>query len=366
MVGPGTLWEQGDEEPGAYWVAQRVPDGHIAASANTPVIREIDFDDHENFMFTPGLLEYAIEQGWYDPESGEAFNWREHFCGLTYASKICDRRVWRVFCLVAPSLADTLDENSLPFSVPVDKKVSVADINNIQRDHFEDSQYDMRYTLAAGPYNNPRRYHGTYFKAERDGEMRWFVFQRPIATNACAYSITTQSRSWLPDEIGAVVWYGGGIPDLTCYVPMYASMPELSPCLNSKAGSKQNFTRDSYWWAIRSVNTYADLMYDCMSEYIYEWIDKYEGHAIRSQSAVEAAALELYQKDPQEAIDFLTVYCNRNVETVRDAWWELLDDMIWNYTRCNVLGAGPFKQEGMPLEWRNRYVEEETTDYFVY
>ncbi|MGI6147226.1 MAG: dipeptidase [Bacillota bacterium] len=358
IVGPGPLWDQGSDEPGAFWVAQRVPDGHVSASANNAVIREIDWDDHENFMYSPGILEYAIEQGWYDPNSGEEFSWRKHFCAANAVTSY--RRVWRVFTLAAPSLADTLDEADLPFSVPVDKKMSINDINAIQRDHYEGTEFDGTHSLTAGPWNNPRRYRGLNFSV--DGER--YSWQRMIAQVQCEYSICTQSRAWLPDEIGAVVWYGAANPDLTCYVPLYASMTELSPALNTEAGSHQKFTRTSYWWAICAVSTYADLKWSYMSKDVQEWIDKYEGHAIRTQPAIEAAALKLYETDPELAIEFLTNYCNRNVETVRDAWWELLDYLIWKYNMGFVTENGRVNSVSYPEEWLRRVIELDEPDHY--
>lgn len=147
IVGPGPLWEKGSNEPGAYWIAQRVPDGQVAVSANSSVIREVDLDDHENFMYGPGILEYAAEKGWYSSASGEQFNWRKHFCARMrddYSAK----RVWRVFTLIAPSFAGSLVESDLPFSAPVDKKISVADVFAMHRDHYEGSKYDGSKSLT--------------------------------------------------------------------------------------------------------------------------------------------------------------------------------------------------------------------------
>ena len=219
MVGPGPLWQQGDPGPGAYWVAQRVPDGHIAASANNAVIREIDWDDHENFMYSPGILEYAIEKGWYKPDSGEEFSWRKHFVTATSVSSY--RRVWRVMTLAAPSLVGVLNEKDLPFSVPVDKKLTLNDINSIQRDHYEGTEFDGTNSITAGPWNNPRRYRGPSFKSTT--VLPW---QRMIAQVQCEYSIATQSRAY-SDEIGGV--YGMAQPTLTSpAIPLYASMTELA------------------------------------------------------------------------------------------------------------------------------------------
>ena len=360
IAGPGPLWSQGDEGPGAFWVAQRIPDGYIGASANAPMIDEIVFNDTANFMCSPGIMEYAIEQGWYDPASGEAFSWRKHM--LTEGSSTgSGRRVWRVFSLAAPSLADTLDETDLPVYVKPDKKLSIDDINAIQRDHYEDTEFDGRYSLTAGPWNNPRRFRGLGFKV--DGVS--YSWQRMIAQVQCEYTITTVSRGWLPDEIGGMVWYGAGNPDLTCYVPLYACMTELSPSISAVgAGSHQEFTRGSYWWAINAVSTYANMKWEPMSADVKEWIAKYEGQVMATQSAIDSAALSLYEQDPALAVEFLTKYCNENVETVRDAWWELFDFLLWKYNMGFVTENGRVNTVSYPEDWLRKVIELDEPDHF--
>ena len=360
IAGPGPLWSQGDEGPGAFWVAQRIPDGYIGASANAPMIDEIVFNDTANFMCSPGIMEYAIEQGWYDPASGEAFSWRKHM--LTEGSSTgSGRRVWRVFSLAAPSLADTLDETDLPVYVKPDKKLSIDDINAIQRDHYEDTEFDGRNSITAGPWNNPRRFRGLGFKV--DGVS--YSWQRMIAQVQCEYTITTVSRGWLPDEIGGMVWYGAGNPDLTCYVPLYASMSELSPAITEEgSGSHQEFTRTSYWWAINAVSTYANMKWEPMSADVKEWIAKYEGQVIKTQEVIDSAALKLYEEDPALAVEFLTKYCNENVETVRDAWWELFDFLLWKYNMGFVTENGRVNTVSYPESWLRRVIELDEPDHF--
>ncbi len=360
MIGPGPLWTQGDDAPGAFWVAQRIPDGCIGASANAPMIDVFDPEDTENFLCSPGIKEYAIEQGWYDPASGEEFSWRDHFMNANdpIAS---GRRVWRVFTLAAPSLVGEIDEADLPVYVKPDQKLSIDDINAIQRDHYEDTEFDGRNSITAGPWNNPRRFRGLGFKV--DGVS--YSWQRMIAQVQCEYTITTVSRGWLPDEIGGMVWYGAGNPDLTCYVPLYACMTELSPSISAVgAGSHQEFTRGSYWWAINAVSTYANMKWEPMSADVKEWIAKYEGQVMATQEAIESAALSLYEQDPALAAEFLTKYCNENVETVRDAWWELLDFLVWKYNMGFVTENGRVNTVSYPEDWLRKVIELDEPDHF--
>lgn len=357
IQGPGALWEQGDAKPGAYWVAQRIPDGYVSACANNAIIKEIVFSDRSNFMYSEGILAFAQEQGWWSPYSGKPFNWRIDFCNSTsYATS--GRRVWGVYRLMAPSIVPTLNEKDLPVFIKPDKKVSLNDINAIQRDHYEDTQYDARYSITAGPWENPRRFRGLSFRV--DGIS--YSWQRQIAQVQCEYTITTQSRAWLPDAVGACVWYGAANPDLTCYVPIYASVSELSPSLNTKAGSHQIFTKESYWWAISAVSTYANYKYSYISADVNEYIDKYEKNVIASQYMIDQSATALYNKDPKLAVDFLTKFVNTNVEKVRDAWWELLDFLMWKYNQGLINNGTRISQPVYPEQWVRRITAIQETD----
>ena len=357
IEGPGALWEVGDPEPGAFWVAQRIPDGCVAACANNAIIKDIVFSDTVNFMSSPGILEFAMKNGWWSPNSGKLFNWRLDFCNST-SFATSGRRVWGAYRLLAPSLVDTFNEADLPVYIKPDKKVSLDDINAIQRDHYEGTQYDARYSITAGPWENPRRFRGLGFRVDSTA----YSWQRQIAQVQCEYSITTQSRAWLPDTVGACVWYGAANPDLTCYIPIYACVSELSTCLNTKAGSHQLFTRESYWWAISTVSTYANYKFSYISADVNEYIKKYEKNVIATQPIIDQYATMLYERDPQLAINFLTGFVNENVVKVRDALWELLDFLMWKYNQGLVNNGTRISQPVYPEQWVKRITEIPHTD----
>ncbi|MGE5585184.1 MAG: dipeptidase [Bacillota bacterium] len=358
ISGPGPLWEPGSEQPGAYWVAQRVPDGHIAACCNNAVIDVIAWDDHDNFMYGPGIKEYAIERGWYDPASGKEFSWRRDFCNArSFAT--CARRVWRIFTLAAPSLASKLDETNLPFSVPVDKKLSIADIAAINRDHYEGTPYDATRGITAGPWGTPRRKGGL---PKIDGAS--YAFQRMIAIPGCEYSIITQSRAWLPDAVGGVLWYAPADPDASNYVPVYNSVSTISPSVNTAAGDHHTFTRTSYWWAVSAVSTYAELKYSYIIKDIEAVREQYEGTALKVQPGIDAAALQLYKQDPGLAVEFLTTYCNRNIEAARDGYWALLDRLMCKYNALTITENGKIVTPSFPEEWVRQMIQYPTSDYY--
>ena len=151
IVGPGPLWEQGSGEPGAYWVAQRIPDGYVGAAANNSMIKHLVYDDPDNFMMTEGIVEWATEMGLYDPSTGLEFNWRDDVCNAKNKGTNCGRRVWSVYNQISPDQAKDMVESDLPTYIKPDKKLSMNDIFEITRDHYEGTQYDMSNSLMAGP-----------------------------------------------------------------------------------------------------------------------------------------------------------------------------------------------------------------------
>ena len=340
IIGPGPLWQVGDDEPGAFWVAQRVPDGHIAASANISVIDVIDFNNPDYFLFSPGIKEYAIAQGWYKEDPKVPFSWRENFIA-SLSIETCARRVWRVMTLANPDLVGKIDEKDLPFSVPVKKKLTLADIMAIHADHYEGTEFDLTKGLTAGPWENPRRYRGSNFTFQG----KTYGWQRGISQVQSEYVTITQSRRWLPDEVGGVVWYGPANPDLTCYVPFYAGVDNVSPVMNTLAGSHQEFSKESFRWAVSAVSTFADYWYSYISKDVKAVIDKTTGKWMREQHAVDAMASELFTcEGPAAARKFMTDYCNANVELATKTWWGLFDELLRKYDMMQIYEADTMKR----------------------
>lgn len=354
IVGGGPLWQQGSPEPGAYWVAKKVPEGHISATCNASTIDALELDNPDGFMCSPGIVDFAVTNGWFDPKAGLPFSWRVHFTNSQRA-EYSGRRIWRIFNLVNPEVGKTLDETNLPFSIPVAAKLDLRQVMNLNRDHFEGTAFDMTVGLSAGPWNDPRRYRGMSFKV--DGVT--YSWQRGISQVQTEYTIVTQSRASVPDEL-ACVWYAPANPDLSCHVPLYPAMTKLSPTVSGlTAGAHSQFTRTSFRWAISTVSTYADLKWSLMSKDVMAVIDKYEGLAIELQDSIEKEILEAMAKDKATGIAMLTNYANNNVEAVTAAWWQLLDTLMWKYDAGFVFNTATGKKQGVsyPETWLRKVVE---------
>lgn len=342
ILGPGPLWTPDSGKPGAVWVAQRIPDNAVGVSANRSRIGEIDLDDTDFFMASSNVFSLGEEMGYYDPNSDKPFVFWEVYGPKTdFYNR---RREWRVLSLVAPSLNLPMDQQRYPFTVVPDKKLSVQDLIAIKRDHYEGTELDLTKGLAAGPFGNPNRYPTPKENKPEDRiTLRW---ERAISMFRCSYSFVSQARSWLPDPIGGVLWFGEDSPQTTCYIPFYCQITEVPESFSS--GSRIVFDKDYAWWAFNFVSNWADLKYSYMIEDIKEVQEEIEGDFFAMQSAVEMAALELYKKDPALAVKYLTNYSNDAANRAVDAWWELADELVAKYDDGYI---GASDQVGYPTWW---------------
>lgn len=340
IVGAGPLWRQGDNDPGAVWVARRVPDNGVYVGANRAQIGEIDLSDPDNYMAGRGIYSVGEKLGLWDPNAGKTFRFWE-----VYAPKLDfynSRREWRGRSLVAPSLELDPYASRYPFSVVPDEKLSVADVMAIKRDYYEGTEFDLTQGLAAGPFGTPDRY-ATSSSQRPEGQGR--VWERAIAMFRCSYVFVSQSRNWLPDEIGGVLWFGPDAPHGTVFMPIYCGVTELPESLGIM--NRYEFSRDSAWWAFDFVENWANLAWSYMIEDIREHQQKYEGEFFAMQDAVEGAALALYNTDPALGVSFLTNYTGDAVNRVVAAQWEFADMMVAKYNDGYIWQG----TKSYPQEW---------------
>ncbi|CCU84492.1 Peptidase U34 dipeptidase [Mesotoga infera] len=339
ICGPGPFWSPGSEEPGAVWVAQRIPDDHVLVHANRSRIGEIDLENTDYFMASPNVYSTALELELWDGQEPFLFY-------AAYGPKNAfynTRREWRVLDLLAPSLELDPWAERYPLSVKPDKKVSAQDLMMIKRDHYEGTEFDLTVGLAAGPFGNPNRY-ATPASARPEG-INYDGWERAISMFRCSYVIVGQARNWMPDAIGGVVWFGEDAPHSTVYIPFYAGATSVPESFSQ--GARDFFDRSSAWWAFNHVSNLADLRYNVAIEIIKEEYTKFETEFLANQPLIEKVALDLYAENPEAAIDFITNYSNGLANRVVDRWWKLADELIYTLNDGYVDG----KTVGYPTWW---------------
>ncbi len=353
---------------GANWVAVRIPDGYISCHANKARIGQFPLDDPANCLYSENVINFAIERGYYDPGSGKPFLFNEAYCPSTPKNKrYADTRVWSIFRRAAPSKNFPADyhraiENTEPYPLWIkpDKKISVADVFALMRDHYEGTPYDMTRGIDAGNFGSPYRWRPLDFTID-SVEYGW---ERPISTQQTAFSFVSQSRGDKPDPIGGVYWYGVDDTWFTCYTPLYCGINEIPEPFT--VGDLQKYSRESAWWVFNFVSNFCNLKYSYMVKDVKTLQSQLENEFLALQPMIEKTAMELYKKDPELVTKYLTDYSVSNAEMVYGKWLELGDYLITKYNDGYVKDStGDPQGVGYPEEWLRKVINERPNQFRI-
>ncbi len=362
IIGPGPGGH------GAEWVAVRVPDGYISAHANKARIGTFPLDDPKICVYSKNVVSFAVENDLYDPETDGPFSFCDVYCPATPENlRFCETRVWSVFRRAAPSLNLPADYNRAvpgaeryPLAVKPDRKLSLADVMSLMRDHYEGTPYDMTKGIDAGDYGCPNRWRPLAWTVDSTK----YAWERPISTQQTAYSFVSQSRSWLPDPVGGVFWYGLDDTYTNCYTPLYCSITAIPESFT--VGSLDEFTWKSAWWVFNFVANFATIKYSYMVTDIQAVQSAIESHSLTVQPAVEQTALELLEKDTALASAYLTDYSVSGAETMVDRWRRLGEHLITKYNDGYVKNdEGRPEGKGYPESWLRRVIGSDADAFLL-
>ncbi len=350
------------DSTGGLWVAKRVPDGHVFVAANEFRIRDIDPSDPD-LIYSDNLFETCEARGWWSPEDG-TLDWLSAVSNGEYRHPYYSlRRVWRVLSRVAPSLelspwVEGGFTRDYPFSAEPDTPLTTRDVMALHRDHYEGTQFDMTTGPAAGPFGYPYRYYGPYDgsgvvdSSYTPPEGAW---ERPISVHYTGYLSVNQGRSWLPDAVGGICWFGPNRPSETCFVPFYCGISDLP--LNYQTCNTAEFSLESAWWAFNLVSEWSAIKYSYIRKDIEDMQDEIELRELRSVAYLDSLTMTM---DADERVALLTEWCTSNADTVVSAWWDLSHILIARYDEGFVnapghMGYGVGYPQGWLLttEWPN-------------
>ncbi len=353
---------------GAVWVALRIPDGYISCHANKARIGEFPLDDPDNCLYSDNVISFAEEKGYYDPKSDDPFRFCDSYCPATPKSqRYADARVWSIFRRAAPSKDFSPDYHRAvkgaepyPLWIKPDKKLSLADVFSLMRDHYEGTKYDMTKGMDAGPYGTPNRWRPMHWMVD-SVEYAW---ERPISTQQTGFSFVSQSRSWLPDPVGGVLWYGVDDTYTSCYVPLYCGIDSVPKSYT--VGSIRQFSWDSAWWIFNFVANFANLRYSDMLPEILAVQRDIEGTFLAFQPYVEDVAIEAHKSNPDLMTRYLTHYSVTHAEKVVSRWRELGEHLITKYNDGYVKDQdGRPQEQGYPEEWLREVVKSRPEQFLL-
>lgn len=335
---PNEIWVlemigKGKGNRGAVWVAVRIPDDCISAHANQSRIHQFPLKDPKNCLYSKDVISFAREKGYYTGKD-EDFSFSKAYNPLDFGGqRFCEARVWSFFNKCNKDMAKFVTyaqgktQEPMPLYIKPDKKLSLADIQGMMRDHYEGTEFDWTNDIGAGPFKSPYRWAPLTWKVDSVE----YCNERPIATQQSGFVFTSQMRSWLPNSIGGVLWFGTDDAAQTVFTPMYCSVTEVPECYREGNGDLYTFSWTSSFWIQNWVSNMVYNKYDYMHPDLKKVQDELEGKFLAEQSSTEKEALELYKKSPEQAVQFLTKYSEKQAQYAFEKWKKLGEFLVIKY-----------------------------------
>lgn len=374
---------KGKEEKGAVWVALRLPDDVICAHANQARVRQFPLDDPENCLYAEDVITFARKKGWYNGADKD-FSFADVYNPLTFDGlRFCDARVWSFFNLYAdadmskwlPSAKGDVKAEPIPLYFKPKHKISVQDVQKAMRDHYEGTDLDMTDDLGAGAWSMPYRLRPLTYKV--DGKD--YFNERTISTFQTGFTFVGQMRSWLPREIGGVLWFGNDDANTSVYTPVYCSITEAPACYSVEAGDAVTFSFESAFWMFNWVSNMVYMRYSMMIDDLRKVQTSLEESFFASQEEVEKEALSIFKANPSAAVAYLTKYSACTADKTMKDWMTLAQKLIVKYNDCVIKPEnedGTFKRTetglgervitpGYPEDFNRRVIKETKKRYQV-
>lgn len=360
MIGKGTkLNAKGqNENKGAVWVAIRIPDGYVSAHANQSRIDKIPFSDTENCIYAKDVVSFAREAGLYEG-TDEDFSFCDTYAPADFSAlRACEARVWAAFNILGGGMIgdkpamDYFDfasganpANKMPLYIKPAHKVTVKEVADVMRDHYENTPLDMRKDIGAGGFELPYRWRPSSFQVD---SLR-YTNERAIATQQTGFWLLGQARSWLPDEIGGILWFGVDDAATSCLTPIYSSGLRAPKCFEEGNGHLTEYSPTSAFWLFNRVAQFAYLRYNIIAPEVQKAAADHELGALQIIPTVDAEALRLYKTKPGEVKEYLTVWSEKFADRMFKKWKELDEYLLVKFIDGNVKRQNPdgsFKDNG--------------------
>lgn len=330
LIGKGTKMVNGKNvRKGIVWVARRVPDGYICAHANQARISTFPLDDPENCLYAPDVITFARQMGWFDGQDKD-FSFCDTYAPLDFSGmRACESRAWSALNILCKGKFTFVDENGgevtrdaydyidyamgydktkrFPLFVKPAEKISVKNVADAMRDHFEGTPMDMTQDIGAGGNALPYRWRPMNF--EVDGKT--YVNERAIATQQTGFWFVGQSRGWLPDVVGGVIWFGCDDAATSWLTPIYTNTQEVPECFREGNGDILHYSPTSAFWMCNRVANACYKAYNIMAPTVRSAIDEWENAQIANLARTDEEALKVFYSE----IKVKKMYVRKNERT---------------------------------------------------
>ena len=375
---------KGAGSKGAVWVALRIPDDAICAHANQSRIGKFNMKDKKNVMYAKDVVSFARSKGWFKGKDAD-FSWKMAYAKPDFSGRrFCDARAWAMlnhFYDMSPYLDWALGKNpdaqDMPLWVVPNKKVSVQDVENVMRDHYEGTPLSVAdgSDIGGGIWEMPYRPTPLMYKV--DGKQ--YFNERPVSTQQSGFVFVSQMRSWLPREIGGVFWFANDDANMAAFTPVYCSMTERPECYNTPGVDAVHFSKKNAYWVCNMTSNMVYPRYSLMFPTLKEVRDSLDNSYFAAQAGVEKKAQELYAQNPQAAVKYLNDYSVEKAQQMLGRWNQLFEFMVVKYNDMIIkptdkngtfkktpygLGATPVRP-GYPEKFAKQLVKQSGDKFLV-
>ena len=375
---------KGAGSKGAVWVALRIPDDAICAHANQSRIGKFNMKDKKNVMYAKDVVSFARSKGWFQGKDAD-FSWKMAYVKPDFSGRrFCDARAWSMlnhFYDMTPYLDWALGKNpdaqDMPLWVVPNKKVSVKDVENVMRDHYEGTPLSVAdgSDIGGGIWEMPYRPTPLMYKV--DGKQ--YFNERPVSTQQSGFVFVSQMRSWLPREIGGVFWFANDDANMAAFTPVYCSMTERPECYNTPGADALHFSKKNAYWVCNMTSNMVYPRYSLMFPTLKEVRDSLDNSYFAAQAGVEKKAQELYAQNPQAAVKYLNDYSVEKAQQMLARWNQLFEFMVVKYNDMIIkptdkngtfektqygLGARPARP-GYPEKYAKELVKQSGDKFLV-
>jgi len=392
------LISKGPDNKGAVWVARKIPDGYVSGHANHARIGAFDykasntitsdnldriFEKNIENVYAADLISFARDKGYYKGDD-KNFSFSETYAPVDFGgARFCEIRVWSMFDQVTDGMdqywdyckgeiehgkklangdsnVDAYATNRMPLWVKPNRKISVQDMMHFMRNHLEGTELDMSLDLGAGAYANPYRWRPLTWEA--NGKK--YCNERATATQQTGFSFVTQSRSWLPDVIGGIFWFGVDDASSTVYVPMYSSITKAPRTYERGNGAMMVWSDDAAFWAFNQVSNFVYTRYNMIHPEVEKKQQMYEDQFVALTPTIDERAKAIYASNANAAVEYLTNYSCTQADMLTYAWKDFYTYLFVKYMDGNVKTVNPgnqnphLEQPGYGEKWYKRIADD--------
>ncbi len=388
IADPNEIWimemiGKGKDEKGAVWVAIRIPDDCICAHANQSRIHQFNMRDKDNVRYSKDVISFARRKGYFIGKDSD-FSFSKAYSPTNFhMQRACEARVWSFYNMHADGMERYLpyaageevdSDGIIPLYVKPKHKVSLRMAMDGMRDHYEGTPFDMTKGPGGGAWESPYRPRPQEF--EVDGKT--YFFERPIATQQSCCTMVCQMRSWLPDVVGGIIWFGNDDANMVTYTPIYCQSTRIPTCYDAPDATDLKFSWNSAFWVCNWVSNMTYPRYSRLMPDVRRVREELQDKYLAQQADIEAKAVELCGQHTPDARELLTLHGEACASEMLSRWKQLGEYLIVKHNDLAVkpetngefdrtedgLGAPPLR-EGYNDAYRRIFVNETGDRYLV-